>query len=101
MTRLALCGLPPYGRGTTTPGKDTDLQIHKVFPDCTLFVEKPISATSDIDDVKRVAKQLEECITSCGYMFRYLRGKGIYDTIGKSLQVKRSSLTLAHYHAYW
>lgn len=70
---LAICGLPPYGRGSAEPGKDADLQISKCFPGCTLFVEKPISSCQDFNEVKSIAAQLQG-LNSCGYMFRYLKG---------------------------
>jgi predicted dehydrogenase len=70
-------GSPPMFRGTTQPGRDTEMQIMKHFPGIPLFVEKPITtgAKEEISEAFKVARAVSESRTICsvGYMLRYLK----------------------------
>ncbi|EPQ28407.1 uncharacterized protein PFL1_04234 [Pseudozyma flocculosa PF-1] len=42
---LIVVGCPPHFRGTTTPGKDTDVLVSRAFPRAgSILVEKPVAA---------------------------------------------------------
>jgi hypothetical protein len=69
---LVINGLQGYFRGTTLPGRDSDVKFAKLFPGSAQFIEKPISAGL-ADELEKVNEQLTG-VTSVGYMLRYLKG---------------------------
>lgn len=72
---LAILGTPPHVRGSDIPGHDLELQIIRAFPQCAIFVEKPIS-NLDVSDGLRVERVMSErgTLVGVGYMLRYLKG---------------------------
>ncbi|KAI0357335.1 hypothetical protein OH77DRAFT_1422173 [Trametes cingulata] len=71
---IVIVGAPPFARGTDIPGRDLELQLAEVFPQCALFVEKPINSGPE-DACWRVAGVLVEqgTLVGVGYMLRYLK----------------------------
>lgn len=69
---LIINGLQGYFRGTTLPGRDSDVKFAKLFPGAAQFIEKPISAGPS-DELDKVNQQLTG-VASVGYMLRYLKG---------------------------
>lgn len=72
--QLAILGAPPVVRGSDIPGRDLELQVARAFPECALFVEKPVSSGPE-DACWRVAAELSkrQTFVSVGYMLRYSR----------------------------
>ncbi|KAI0926643.1 hypothetical protein AcV5_007380 [Taiwanofungus camphoratus] len=72
--QLAIVGAPPFVRGTDLPGQDLELQLARTFPQCALFVEKPVSSGPE-DACWRVASELQRkaILVGVGYMLRYSR----------------------------
>jgi len=72
-----LIGSPPMFRGTTTSGRDIEMQIMKHFPGVAMFIEKPVATgpKSELDEAFKVSKSITEsgAICSVGYMLRYLK----------------------------
>ena len=73
---MAIVGAPPHARGTDVPGRDLELQLASAFPECSLFVEKPVSSGPE-DACWRVAEVLAKngSIVGVGYMLRHLKGE--------------------------
>lgn len=67
-------GCPPAYRGGTTKGTDLELQLIKLFPKVSYFIEKPVG-TGLISGAQSVSDSLVKNgnIVSVGYMLRYLR----------------------------
>lgn len=57
--QLAILGAPPVVRGSDIPGRDLELQVARAFPECALFVEKPVSSGPE-DACWRVAAELSK-----------------------------------------
>ncbi|KAI0755336.1 putative oxidoreductase C terminal-domain-containing protein [Daedaleopsis nitida] len=83
---MAIVGAPPHARGTDVPGRDLELQLASAFPDCSLFVEKPVSSGPE-DACWRVAEALQAATRTrgttdgVGYMLRYLKAVQMMKTI--------------------
>lgn len=73
--RLCFIGIPGAFHGTTLPGQDVEIQLVKSFPQCGLFIEKPISGNPDTEEPKKLNNFFEEngTVVSVGYMLRYVR----------------------------
>jgi predicted dehydrogenase len=61
--RAVIVGSPPMFRGTTTPGRDIELQILRHFPGVALFIEKPI-ATGPEDEIAEAFKVCQAIVDS-------------------------------------
>ncbi|KAI0820465.1 putative oxidoreductase C terminal-domain-containing protein [Trametes gibbosa] len=72
--QIAIVGAPPSVRGTDLPQRDLELQLASAFPNCALFVEKPVSSGTE-DACWRVANILanKNTLVGVGYMLRYLK----------------------------
>lgn len=96
---LVLLGTQPSVRGSSTAGKDAELQIKAHFPNIAIFTEKPISSSS-IDDVLGVAKQIYGTTTSVGYMLRYLKAVSAMKNTIKDNNVTVMSTLATYIMAY-
>jgi len=61
--RAVIVGSPPMFRGTTSPGRDIELQILRHFPGVALFIEKPI-ATGPEDEIAEAFKVSQAIVDS-------------------------------------
>lgn len=71
-----MLGFHCAGRGSTKEGRNAEIQLIRMFPGISLFMEKPISMDS-FEEVTAVADALrdEGTISSVGYMLRYVKGE--------------------------
>jgi Oxidoreductase family, NAD-binding Rossmann fold len=65
--RAVIVGCPPAFRGSTSPGRDLELQIIKHFPGVPLFVEKPVAtgARDAVEEAFAVAKAIDDSGAIC------------------------------------
>jgi len=72
-------------RGTTTSGKDIEMQILKFLPGVAIFVEKPVATgpVTDIQDAFEVSKFIAASGVPCsvGLVFLLLLPAGTAQTI--------------------
>lgn len=84
---LISCFLP-----SRRPGADLEIQILKLFPKASLFIEKPIT-TAPVQNAINLAQYLEQSgtVASVGYMLRYLKViqhmKDIIESTGKPVMM--------------
>lgn len=74
MISLTIDGFQGPTRGTTIPGRNSDIVLAEAFPEAGHFIEKPISSHEDFAELDKVGNAFKGKITSVGYMLRYLRG---------------------------
>lgn len=62
-----LIGSPPMFRGSTTPGRDVEMQILKHFPGVPFFVEKPVATgpEPELQDLLCVSKAIKDSKALC------------------------------------
>ena len=65
--RAVVIGSPPMFRGSTTSGRDIEIQLLKKFPGISLFVEKPVATGSfqELKDSFEVAKAINDSGNIC------------------------------------
>lgn len=70
---LVLIGIPPAAHGSTSPGRDLEIQLAEGLPGICIFVEKPISA-SPPPEVFEVGQKLEQlgALVVAGYFMRHM-----------------------------
>jgi predicted dehydrogenase len=67
VVHAVVVGSPPIYRGSTQPGKDTEMQILKGLPGAPIFCEKPVATgpPGEIQDAFNVAKSIRESGVVC------------------------------------
>ena len=65
--KAVVIGSPPMFRGSTSSGRDIEIQLLKKFPGIALFVEKPIATGPfvELKDAFEVAKAIETSGNVC------------------------------------